>query len=487
MAGAYASRRGRRDAKDRWGPVLRPFGNAAGAHRKGARVGKNPISTGIAAALLAGGILTSHAAWSAGLEDEISGLLDSHPLIQAARKNVQSAGEGITSARSGYLPDVKVGGYTGPNFSSSADRQASPGQPFMRNGELAGITVTQHIYDGDATNAAVDTAIGGQKVSEAQLRMTRQNTILEGVIAYLDVNRQNTLVKLARENEKRVQTQLNLEDERVQRGSGMAVDVLSAKQRLQVAKERRIAFEGTLQQALDRYQQVFGHAPDLSADFSRTPLPPVDLIPASLDDAVKTALDENPAVDVARKNIDVASQRTRSAEAGYYPTLDLVGNADYASYANATDGMRRDWSILLQLNWSLFSGFKTQAQVAQASYDYAASKDNSNQAGRKAAEAVRLAWTQLATAKERLKLLENAVNLAHEVYEARKKMREAGKETLINVLDAESAITNADITYAMADYDLRTAAYQLVHDVGRLEVADLDRRTSGAASSPKAQ
>jgi outer membrane protein, adhesin transport system len=259
-----------------------------------------------------------------------------------------------------------------------------------------------------------------------------------------------------------------------------------------VAKERRIAYEGTLQQALDRYQQVFGHAPDVSSDFAKSPLPPVDLIPGTLDEAVKAAQDENPAVDVAKKNVGVSSERTRIAESGYYPTLDLVGHADYASYTNATDGMRRDWSILLQMNWSLFSGFRTQAQVAQASYDYGASKDNASQAGRKAAEAVRLAWTQLATAKERLKLLDNAVNLAHEVYEARKKMREAGKETLINVLDAESAITNADITYAMADYDLRTAAYQLVHDVGRLEVADLDRRSqtgspSGNASSPKAQ
>jgi len=429
----------------------------------------------------------AQASWAASIESEINGLLESHPLIQAARKTVQSSDEGITAARSGYLPDVRLDGYTGPSFTSSADRQASPGKPFMRNGETAGLTVTQHIYDGDATNAAVDTAIGSQKVSDAQLRMTRQNTILEGVTAYLDVNRQGTLVKLARENEKRVQTQLNLEDERVQRGSGMAVDVLSAKQRLQVAKERRIAYEGTLQQALDRYQQVFGHAPDVSTDFSKSPLPPVDLIPSTLDDAVKAALDENPSVDVAKKNVTVSAERTRSAEAGYYPTFDLVGHADYASFTSATDGMRRDWAVLLQMNWSLFSGFKTQAQVAQASYDYGASKDSANQAGRKAAEAVRLAWTQLATAKERLKLLENAVNLAHEVYEARKKMREAGKETLINVLDAESAITNADITFAMADYDLRTAAYQLVHDVGRLEVADLDRRPQANAAAPKAQ
>jgi len=451
-------------------------------------VKKNSTVAKMKVLLLAGTaiLISAQAVCAASLESEIGGLLESHPLIQAAKKSVQSSDEGITAARSGYLPDVKLDGNAGPNFTSSKDRQTSYGKPFMRTGDTAGVTVSQHIYDGDATNAAVDTAIDTRNTSDAQLRMTRQNTILEGVTAYLDVNRQTTLVRLARENEKRVQTQLSLEDERVQRGSGMAVDVLSAKQRLQVAKERRIAFEGTLQQALDRYLQVYGHAPDVS-DFAKSPLPPVDLIPASLDEAVKVALDENPSVDVAKKNVITSSERTRAAEAGYYPTLDLVGHADYASFSSGTDGMRHDWSILLQMNWSLFSGFRTQAQVAQASYDYGASKDSSTQAGRKASEAVRLAWTQLSTAKERLKLLENAVNLAHEVYEARKKMREAGKETLINVLDAESAITNADITYAMADYDLRTAAYQVVHDIGRLEVADLDRRSPTNSPAPKAQ
>lgn len=445
-------------------------------------------ATGLKVLLLAGSALfcSSQGASAASIESEISGLLESHPMIQAANKSVKSAEENIGVARSGYLPTVRLNGDYGPNFTSSKDRQSTYSQPFMRNGETAGISITQHLYDGQATDSAVDSAISGHEVSEAQLRVTRQNTILEGVTAYLDVIRQTSLVRLARENEKRVQTQLNLEDERVQRGSGMAVDVLSAKQRLQVAKERRIAFEGALQQALDRYLQVFGHAPDVN-DFTKAPLPPVDLIPAKLDEAIKIASDENPNIDAAKKNVEMSAHRITAAESGYYPTLDLTGRAGYASYANGTDGMRRDWAILLQLNWELFSGFKTQSMVAQASYDNAASKDTASQANRKASEAVRLAWTQLATTKDRLKLLEQAINLAHEVYDARKKMHDAGKETLINVLDAESNITNAEITYAMAEFDMRQASYQLVHDLGRLEVSELDRRAPSNSPAPKIQ
>ena len=54
----------------------------------------------------------------------------------------------------------------------------------------------------------------------------------------INVLQQKRLIEMSRLNETNIQNQLNLEDERVQRGSGIAVDVLQAKSRLQLAKER---------------------------------------------------------------------------------------------------------------------------------------------------------------------------------------------------------------------------------------------------------
>ncbi len=417
------------------------------------------------------------------LESEINGLLDNHPQIRAANQSVKSAEEGVGVARSGYLPQVRLNGDVGPQRVNSSDRRTTYGQPFQRDGDTVGVTVTQRLYDGGLTDSSVDTARYGKQVSEATLRATRQATILEGVSAYIDVQRQNALVTLSRENEKRVQTQLNLEDERVKRGSGMAVDVLDAKQRLQIAKERRVAYEGALEQALAKYVQVFGHAPDVG--HAVDPQPPMDLIPTSLEDATKAAQEENTGVDIAKKNVTLSGEKINTADAGYLPTVDLVGRGDYKSYKDGTNGISREWALLVQLNWELFSGFRTRSQVAQASYDYAASKDTALQADHKAVEATRQAWSQLATARERLGLLENAVNLSVEVFTARRKMREAGKATVMDVLDAESAVTNAQINYVVASYDLRVAAYQLVYAIGRLEADALDRRTATTSPAPQ--
>ena len=89
---------------------------------------------------------------------------------------------------------------------------------------------------------------------------------------------------------------------------------------------------------------------------------------------------------------------------------------------------------------------------------------------RRTEEQTRIAWQTLQTTTERVGLLENAINIASEVFESRKKLRESGKETVINVLDAENEVYSARINHVSALHDARIAAYQLLFAIGKLEV-----------------
>ena len=270
---------------------------------------------------------------------------------------------------------------------------------------------------------------------------------------------------MAAENQATIQRQLNLEDERVQRGSGVAVDVLQAKSRLQIAKERRVNFED----AASRYIQVFGHPPNIDAMMD--PIPPIEMLPSTLDRAVEIAETENPAVFTATTNIEVARERRQTVKAEFAPTLDLEGQFNFEQHSNTTLGVRRDYSLMLTANWDLFSGFSTRESLSQANYQYRASQDDRDNTARQVIEQTRLAWQALLTARKRLELLENAVNIASEVFQSRKRLREAGKETVINVLDTENEVSNAQINYTSAAYDERLAVYQLLLAMGRLNSA----------------
>jgi adhesin transport system outer membrane protein len=203
---------------------------------------------------------------------------------------------------------------------------------------------------------------------------------------------------------------------------------------------------------------------------------PASALPRDRDDARRVALAEHPDIGASQRAIDIAGERKTTAEAGYYPRLDLVGRANYEDDVAGVPGVRRDASIVLQATWELFSGFGTKAEVGQAEYQRSSTVANHTFVNRKVLEEVELAWQALETAREREGLLRNAVNIASEVFESRKKLRAAGKDTALNVLDAENEVYNAEINLTGASYDAMVAQYRVLRSVGRLGITTLGGR-----------
>ncbi len=405
-------------------------------------------------------------ALGAPLQDELRGLVEDHPLIKSNQAQVSSAAQASRATLAPFLPSLDVSGDYGYEHVSIPAFRASPDGPFQTDAHNYSATLKQNLWDGRKyANRA------GAKLNEeatvANATSVRQNAMLEGATAYINLLRQNELVDLSGQNETNIRKQLNLEDERVRRGSGIAVDVLQAKSRLQVSLERLVAYKGAFQDAHSRYTQVFGHPADLAN--MTTPNLPRQLMPQTAEDAVAIALQENPNVTVSDKRIAITHEQKRSAQAEYAPSVDMVVQEKYQENYFGAPGIRRDRTAKLQVTWNLFNGFATSARASQAAYDEVARLNDAAETRRKTEESTRIAFQQLQTTTERVGLLENAVNIASEVFEARKKLRESGKETVINVLDAENEVYSARIAYTSALYDARIAQFQLLAAMGRLE------------------
>jgi len=87
---------------------------------------------------------------------------------------------------------------------------------------------------------------------------------------------------------------------------------------------------------------------------------------------------------------------------------------------------------------------------------------------REVSQEVETSWNELMTSRERVDLLENAVALAAEVFDSRRRLRDTGRETALNVLDAENELYNARINLVGATFDARRASYRLLQGTGAL-------------------
>lgn len=399
------------------------------------------------------------------LSQELSRLVAGHPRIMAAEREMRAGEQRTKEAFGDFFPRADVTAQSGPeNVDNNSTRAV--GEDFNGRRDRVKLSVTQNLFDGFGKYARLNEARHGRSLLKAKLESTIQAVYLEGISTFLNVLREKNLIVVAQLNERNIQNQLRLEDERVRRGSGITVDVLLAKSRLQLAKERRVAFEGRLRTAAAHYRQIFDHAPDVAA--LRAPETFPYALPATLEDALAAASANNPDAKIGDFTARVRDERRRAAKADYYPSIDLVGEAEYENNASGTEGSEETYGVFIRGRWEFFSGLKTLARVRAANRTYEASRHSSAFTRRKVVEEVRVAWENLKTQRERKILLENAVNIANEVWRARRRLRRAGKETALNVLDAEGEVFNSQINFIEAFYDSRIAAYRLVRAVGRL-------------------
>jgi adhesin transport system outer membrane protein len=400
------------------------------------------------------------------LNNELVHLLRTHPQLLAGQERVKAAGAGVREAYGPYFPQVKVDGNIGHARVDSPTRRATVGEPYRGGTNSIGGELKLNVFDGFGKDANLSRSRLQKIAAELTLEAQRQRTMFQGITAYVNVRRQGKLLELALLNERTIMRQLRLEDERVRRGSGLTVDVLQSKSRLQIAKTLRVRVEGDQHTATSRYIQVFGRAPRMG--LMRDPVPPATTLPASLELALSEARTDNPRLKKAAREIEIANQRRRAAASPLYPRIDLVIEGRRDSSVDGIVGIRRDYTFLVKMTWELFNGFATQSRVIRAARLRAAAQNDHRFVHRQVVDEARIAWHRLRTERQRQELLANAINIAEAVFRARRKLRAAGKETVINVLDAEREVNLARIQHTAARYDAMLAVYRLHFTLGQL-------------------
>jgi adhesin transport system outer membrane protein len=421
--------------------------------------------------------------WAASLNEELVFLLTQHPRIKAAQRDALGTDEGMRGAVAAYYPQLSIDANYGNEYSDLPTLRTEGINHTNLWRDTRGITLSQSIFDGFRRESNIEGARINRVLSGLALETTRQSLSFEGARAYIDVLRYARLVELAFNNESTVQRQLNLEDERVQRGAGISVDVLQAKARLQTAKERRVQFEGQLREAVSRYLQLFGHEP--SPGIMEDPALDASVLPKTKDEAIKRAMSDSPQIAFSGRQVDFQETRRDAAAADYYPRIDMIARGAKEDNIDGIIGQRVQWSFLVQGRWQIFNGFQTQAAVAEASYRAASSRDNMLAVTREVGQEVETSWNELQTANERVTLLENGVSLAAEVFDSRRRLRDTGRETALNVLDAENELYNARIQLVSATFDARRSAYRLLQATGDLTPRTLGFTLSNAPEDDK--
>jgi outer membrane protein TolC len=437
--------------------------------------------------VLGSAVLAAVSVQANSLRGELAHALQHNPQMQASRHASASAESRARAAEANRLPTFNLGYDYGAerinslpmataktiNGTPGTQIMSGPGSNWMWSQEQRrGLSINSQlpVYNGGKTSAIVDTARIDALSANLNFQAQEQDTLLEAITAYLGVAKAKTLIELAKQNEETTTKQLDLETKRVAAGGGVKVDAMQAQTRLQIVRERVVYYNQMLREALARYEQTFGRAPDLN-QIQDLDIPD-QAIPGTSSAALLLAKENNPRLKVALLQIERAQHQLTIAQSATKPAVDIVGTINRTHNTNQTS-QREDGALFVRSTWSLNLGGEHFKREQAAVSDNLEAMSKADTAESKMNESVRVAWNQVVNGKERLQLLTNAANISRAVMLDRKTLRDAGKETALATLDAEVEYYGVLSNKVNNLYDMRIGAYRLLAAMGKLSSADI--------------
>ena len=107
----------------------------------------------------------------------------------------------------------------------------------------------------------------------------------------------------------------------------------------------------------------------------------------------------------------------------------------------------------LVLSWNLFNGAQDASRVEQATLDSRRLEAQAASADRQVALDVRSAWAAAAVARDAIRTADDRVAAARRTWELTRRRYEQGMASQIELLDARTSLTGAELNRVMTAYD----------------------------------
>ena len=390
------------------------------------------------------------------LEEAIALALAQHPAIRAAEGGRAAADARVPQAFSGFLPrvDADASARRQQGFQSSIDRF------FTVSNYSTNVTLTQKLYDFGKTGARVDEARANAKASEEELERVRQEVALNVKLAYYGLLEAQRLVRVAEAAVERAE--LNLKSARgfFEVGIVPKSDVTRAEVELANARVGLIRARNAVRLAETTLANALGTAAPVQVQ-DILAYEPFVADPALL---LTEAFRARPEVRRAQARVDAARFQLRQATAGFLP--DLNGNASYGA-TNNDFPLREVWQLGFSFSWNLFEGFLTQARETEARANLGTARADLDTLELQVRLEVDRSWLALLEAEERIGATAKGVESAQELIRLAQGRYAAGVGTILELADAQVALTDAEADHIRALTDHKTARAQLERAVGR--------------------
>jgi outer membrane protein len=402
------------------------------------------------------------------LADALGVAYETNPQLAAAQAGLRATDETVAQANAAWRPHISATGTYGfEKYKISGNPVWVGTHPLQ-----AQLGVSQSIFRGGRTYAEIGQAKANVRAARAQLLAAEQTVLLAAASAYMDVVRDAAIVNLRHHNVDVLRRQRDATAIEFKAGSVTRTDVAQSEARLAGAQAALTAAEGQLAISRATFTQVIGRPAETLEDSPNAPA-----IPVSEDDVLGLALKGNPALIAAQENERAASYGVDEAIGALLPEVSVQGGYQYSqqSYSSSLGAgqVTHSLGIIGQVTVPIYQGGAEQASVRQAKELHAQAALNVNVTDRQVREAVASAWNTYQAALATIASNEATAKADDIAFTGVSKEQQVGGRTILDVLNAQQELLNAQVAVVSSRRDATVAAFQVLAASGTLTAQSL--------------
>jgi outer membrane protein len=426
---------------------------------------------------------TNAPAWLAkplSIEECLNLALTQNSAILKSQKDLEAAYGIVVQTRAIAIPKVRAQSQYKIIDQDSIDKFPFSGIPGLNidypdQSWNANVTLSQSIYEGGRVNSALRAA----RLTKDQALLGHQaaiaDNLLEVRLAYADILLAAQLITVQEASVKLLTRELEDTKRRFEAGTVPRFNVLRAEVEVANARPRLIKARNSYRVAKSNMANLLGYNvpkdiwEDIPLQLTATLEDMATPYDIDLTSALGQAIERRPELGALKKAIRLRQENLVSAKAGYKPSVQLIGGYGSRSSSFSSD-LGHDvtgWFAGAQASWDIFDGFLTKGKVDEARARYQKSQVDFDDTTRRVELEVRTTYSNFIEAREVLESQKKVQEQAEEALRLATARSEAGTSTQLDVLSAQTSLTEARTTQIQALRDYSAARSRLERAIGQ--------------------
>lgn len=411
------------------------------------------------------------------LEEAIATALQNNYNILLAKNDSMAAALDYSYKNAGFLP--RLNGNLGTAWNNNAQKQIladgskRESKGLKSNNITAQLALNWTLFDGMKMFATRDKLEEFVKLGELGIKNQLINTVASVITTYYNIVRQKQQLKAVEEQMSLSQERVKLAQYKLDIGVGTKPDVLQGKLDLNAQKAAQLLQQNLIAKLKEELNQLMNIQQSTLYEVS-------DSIPIntklSLGDIQSNVESNNPALLIAKKNIDIAGLTLKERKAEKLPTVTF--NSAYNFNRTNNQAVINSFSTLFNrskgFNYGLtatvpiFNNFNNKRQIRQAELDIQYQRIVYDNQKSLINLSVINAWSDYEQQKRALALEEENIILAKENVSILFQVYKLNSTTLIQLKEAEKSLGDAYNRLIAARYSTKLAETELLRLKGDL-------------------